>query len=218
MARNRRQFLGHLAAVSAGGAFLPSALGAAAPGPVPVSADWDLSWRDRIGGSFRAVFDSPAVNDGAGLWRAADWKRTVLAVYGEEAKDAASVLVVRHEAIPMIVNHEYWERHEVSKKDKINDPSTGKAVKHNPFLSLDPEKRRGSSLDGFIAGGGIVLACNYAFQFLVSREAKKLKVENAEAREATLKFLIPGVILQPSGFFAVIEAQRSGCHFFPASG
>ena len=30
--------------------------------------------------------------------------------------------------------------------------------------------------------------------------------------------VIPGVIIQPSGFFAVIEAQRVGCHFFPAAG
>ena len=35
--------------------------------------------------------------------------------------------------------------------------------------------------------------------------------------ERTLRHGFPGVIIQPSGFFAVIEAQRSGCHFFPAA-
>ena len=52
---------------------------------------------------------------------------------------------------------------------------------------------------------------------VVSREARKAGIDQAEARTAALQQVIPGVIIQPSGFFAVIEAQRSGCHFFPAA-
>ena len=219
MEGNRRQFLGSVAALSATGALLPSALGAEPPGPKPLSADWDMTWRDRVRGPFRAVFDNPIVNEGVGLWRAVDWKRSVTEVYGDEAKDASSVLVIRHEAIPMIMSHAFWERHDVGAEDKINDPS-GNPVKYNPFLTRDGESAgRGASIDSFIAGGGIVLACNYAFgRSVVSREAKKAGVPNTEARAAALQQVIPGVIIQPSGFFAVIEAQRSGCHFFPAAG
>lgn len=220
MAGNRRSFLGNLAALSAGGLILPSLAEASTAGPAPVSADWDMTWRDRVTGSFRGVFDSPNVNDGAGLWRAADWKRAVQAVYGDEGKGASSVLVIRHVAIPMIMNDAFWERHDISKKDKIKDPSNGKHVKHNPFLwrEGDPENARGFSLDGFMAGGGIVLACNYAFGMMVMREGDKAKLKGKDARDATLPYLVPGVTLQPSGFFAVLEAQRAGCHFFPASG
>ena len=216
---NRRQFLGSVATFSAAGALLPSALGAETPEPEPASADWDMSWRDHVRGSFRAVFDTPAVNDGAGLWRAADWKKTVTTVYKAKEKDVASVLVIRHEAIPMIMNHAFWERHEVGAELKVND-SSGSPVRHNPYQSRDDDesKGRGPTIDGFLASGGIVLACNYAFGFMVSKEAKKAELERAEARTKTLEYVIPGVILQPSGFFAVIEAQRSGCHFFPASG
>jgi len=218
MAGNRRQFLGSVAALSASGALLPSALGAQPSGPQPVSADWDVSWRSRITGPFRAVFDTPVVNEGVGLWRAADWKRNVMEVYGDEAKDASSVLVIRHEAIPMIMNHAFWERHEIGAEDKIDDPS-GKPAKYNPFLTREGERLRGATIDSFIASGGIVLACNYAFgRSVVSREAKKTGIDNTAARAAALQQVIPGVIIQPSGFFAVIEAQRSGCHFFPASG
>lgn len=216
---NRRKFLGSVAAISATGAFLPSALGAASPGPEPVSADWDVSWRNRITGEFRAVFDNPIVNEGVGLWRAVDWKRNVMEVYGDQAKDASTVLVIRHEAIPMIMNHAFWERHEVGTRDKINDPS-GNPATINPFLSREGASggRRGTTIDGFIESGGIVLACNYAFsRTIVGREARKAGIDNAAARTAVLAQVIPGVILQPSGFFAVIEAQRSGCHFFPAA-
>src|SRR5690349_18166572 len=110
---NRRHFLGSVAALTATGAILPSALGAETPGPEPVSADWDMSWRDRVKGPFRAVFDNPYTAEGAGLWRAADWKKTVIEVYRTKPKDVTAVLVVRHEAIPMIMSHAFWERHEL---------------------------------------------------------------------------------------------------------
>lgn len=80
---NRRAFLGNLAALTAGGLVVPASLDAAGAEPEPASADWDLTWKERITGDFRAVFDCPVVNDGAGLWRAADWKRSVQAVYGD---------------------------------------------------------------------------------------------------------------------------------------
>ena len=237
MEGSRRHFLGSVAALSATGAFLPSALGAEAPepGPEPVSADWDLSWRERVRGPFRAVFDSPLVNYGSGLWRAADWKKTVPSVYKAKDKDVTAVLVIRHSAIPMIMNHAYWERHDIaaelkkaessgnesSENESSGSESSGTPpAKHNPYLSRegDENKGRGATIDGFLASGGIVLACNYAFGFMVSKEAKKAGIKQDEARAVVLQQVIPGVILQPSGFFAVIEAQRAGCHFFPAAG
>jgi hypothetical protein len=220
---NRRKFLGSVAALSATGALLPAALGAETPepGPEPVSADWDTSWRGRVRGPFRAVFDNPVVNYGSGLWRAADWKKTVPEVYGVKLKDVSAVLVIRHEAIPMIMNHAYWERHEIGAELKAND-SSGNPVKHNPYFSREgdepKEGRGGPTIDGFLASGGIVLACNYAFGFMVGKEAKKGEMSRDDARKVVLEQVIPGVILQPSGFFAVIEAQRAGCHFFPAAG
>lgn len=216
---DRRRFLGSVAALSATGVFLPTALDAQSSAPAPVSADWDVTWRDRITGEFRAVFDNPVVNEGVGVWRAIDWKRNVTEVYGDAAKDASTVLVIRHEAIPMIMGHAFWERHEIGAALKIND-NAGNPVKHNPWLSREgtPRGRRGSTIDAFIESGGIVLACNYAFaQSVVGREARKAGIDQNAARAAMLQQMIPGVIIQPSGFFAVIEAQRFGCHFFPAA-
>jgi hypothetical protein len=217
---NRRQFLG-VAALGATGAVLPSALGAASLGPEPVSADWDVSWRNRIVGEFRAVFDSPIINEGVGLWRATDWKRNVMEVYGDQAKDASTVLVIRHEAIPMIMSHAWWERHQIGATSGGTDSTTA-TVKFNPYLSRESgasRGRRGATIDAFIESGGIVLACNYAFgNSVVGPEARKAGIDHNAARDVALKQVIPGVIIQPSGFFAVIEAQRSGCHFFPAAG
>lgn len=218
MSRNRRQFLGKLAALSATGSLLPAAAAAAAPAPVQ-GTPWDLTWRERVVGDFRAVFDSPQINEGVAIWRAADWKRAVRAVYGDAAGDASAVLVIRHEAIPMAMNDAFWERHELGKEAKIKQPGSKKWVMRNPFLGTPetPENERWMTLDGFMASGGIVLACNYAFRFMVQKEAAKAKLQPREARDATLPYLVPGVTLQPSGFFAALEAQRAGCHFFLAS-
>ena len=218
---NRRHFLGSFAALGMTGA-LPSALGAELPGLVPVSAEWDMSWREKITGSFRAVYDNPIVNEGVGLWRAIDWKKSVAEVYGDAAKDASTVLVIRHEAIPMIMSHAFWERHGLSASGKPTGDEAGEPAKRNPFLSLEGAAgggRRGATLDAFIESGGIVLACNYAFgRSVVGPEQRKSGLDATAAREAALKQVIPGVIIQPSGFFAVIEAQRAGCHYFPAAG
>lgn len=218
MDENRRQFLGSIAVLSAAGALLPTRAEAAGPEPVQ-GTTWDMTWRERVVGDFRAVFDSPEISEGAALWRAADWKRTVKSVYGDAAKDISSVLVLRHEAIPMIMNSAFWERHALGEEAKMKKEGSEEFETRNPFLSTaeTKENERWSTLDGFIAGGGIVLACNYAFGFMVSKEAKKAGVPNREARPATLGYVVPGVILQPSGFFAAIEAQRAGCHFFLAS-
>ena len=221
MEGDRRQFLGSVAALGMTGALLPSALGAESPGSSPVSADWDMSWRTRLAGEFRAVFDNPIINEGVGLWRAIDWKKSVIEVYGDQAKDASTVFVIRHEAIPMIMSHAWWERHQIGATSGGTD-STSATVKFNPYLSREGGAsggRRGATLDAFVESGGIVLACNYAFgRSIVGPEARKSGLDQAAAREVALKQVIPGVILQPSGFFAVIEAQRSGCHFFPAAG
>ena len=215
---NRRQFLGSVAALSATGAFLPPALGAEPPGPEPASADWDLSWRNHVKGPFRAVFDNPLVSEGAGLWRAVDWKKTVVEVYHAKPKDVSAVLVIRHEAIPMIMGHAFWERHAIGAELKINDPA-GNPVTYNPYLTREGATggRRSATIDAFLESGGIVLACNYAFGFMVGKEARKAEIQQPEARAQLLQQVIPGVVIQPSGFFAVLEAQRAGCHFFPAT-
>jgi hypothetical protein len=73
------------------------------------------------------------------------------------------------------------------------------------------------ALDKFIARGGIALGCNLAFADCVELVKSKENVSEAEARKQALAFLVPGVILQPSGVFAVIRAQEAGGTYIRAS-
>ncbi len=216
MISSRRHFVGALGA----GALLPALPGnahAATPLPSPVAADVDMSWVDRVTGQFRAVFDVPEVEEGVGIFRAGMWSGQVRSVYGE-ATTCSTVLVIRHNAIDLAMHDAHWARFPVAKEAKWKNPRTKKWFVVNPMRAV-PEgtspARAMMTMEGFIAGGGIVLACDLAFRFAVARYRDGGKVPAADARAAAMANLIPGVILQPSGFFAAIRAQDAGCRFMP---
>jgi hypothetical protein len=73
------------------------------------------------------------------------------------------------------------------------------------------------ALDKFIARGGIALGCNLAFGDCVELVKSKENLDDAAARKQALSFLVPGVILQPSGVFAAIRAQEAGAIYLRAS-
>ena len=224
MSTARRTFLKGLAALAAGGTALRTRLlhAQGMSGASQGAGSWDLSWTQRVTGKYRGVFDNPDVNDGVGLFRATAWKDEVIEAHGATADDINTVLVLRHKAIPLIMNDEFWAHHELGAKFGINDPATGKPAVRNPYRAASGSGSGGGgghsgSIEGFVKQGGIVLACNLSFARMVAL-ARDEGGSPDEVRAHTLEHVLPGVILQPSGFFACIEAQRAGCGFFPASG
>ncbi len=224
MAGDRRSFLGRLAtgaAAAAGALGLEARRLEAEPRIRPVSDAWDMSWVGRVNGKFRGVFDSPKITDGGEIWRAATWRNQVIEVYGVKDADVSPVLVIRHAGIPLVMNDAFWARHNIGKKRKVKDPITGKTAEHNPIGPSDwrtevPAWLADSLIPRFIERGGIVLACNFAFGLMVHLESEIDKEHAKEARERAIGYLLPGVILQPSGFFGLLEAQRAGCQLFTA--
>lgn len=180
-----------------------------------------MSWTDRVSGKFKAVFDSPEVSEGGGLFRAAMWRDQHKEVYGTERKDATSVLVLRHAAIDLIMGDAYWERFEgAGKSANWKDPKTKKWIRYNPQRVADPGMSgpmKEYNLTDFMASGGIVLACNLAFRESVARYQQADKLSAADALKVAKENIIPGIILQPSGFFAVLRAQEVGCNYMMAS-
>jgi len=222
MTTPRREFLSWL---GASGAFAAAGLPAFPPGtpvalPLPVSDKWDMTWCDRITGKVRAVFDSPELAGGAAMWRAQLWREQHAEVYGVPQSEASAVIVFRHTAIPLVMNDAYWTRFEIGKKEEVRDSNGKKWAKINPIGSLapgTPEASASYTLPGFIKSGGVALACNLAFYDVVGRYQKEDKLSEADAHKRAVENLIPGVILQPSGFFAVLRAQQAGCNYLMAS-
>lgn len=182
--------------------------------------DTDLSWVPRLRGKSRAVFDSPQVSEGGALFRAALWRKQINQAFGTPIDEVTPVVVFRHEAIPLVMDDEFWDHLGIGHDLKWKDEKTGKWVKRNP-LSADapdtPAPFKGFNIPDFIKSGGVVLACGLAFGQIVSQYKDKDKLSNEDAMARAKQHLLPGVIVQPSGFFAVLKAQDEGCKYMMGS-
>ena len=75
----------------------------------------------------------------------------------------------------------------------------------------------GVPLDQYVKRGGIALACNLAFAQMVGVIEKEDKLSADAAGTKAISMLVPGVMLQPSGIFAILRAQEAGAQFVRAS-
>lgn len=225
---DRRTFLERLAAGTSGVAlgsamlgrgpgFGPEAL-AAMEVPPGQQSPWDMSWRDRITGQHRLVFDAPELEDGLGVVRAVVVGQQYQQVFGLRADQISSVLVIRHHAISLIMNQAFWDRFELGKELEVKDMQE-QPTTLNPALPREGATGMFARLNlmAFMEDGGTVLACDLAFRDPVGRISRAENLRGAEARARTLEFVVPGVIMQPSGVFATAVAQEAGCQYVRAS-
>jgi len=222
----RRRFLGWLGGASlAGAAAIPALPGLARAHtlnehPRPIDSKWDVSWADRVTGDHKAVFDSPEPAEGAALFRAIAWCDHYKEVYGVERKNMSPVVVFRHTAIDLVMDDEYWQQFDIGKELKIRNDKGKKWTEVNPISAKSAgadEKAKKYKLETFMADGGIVLACAWAFGQVVWRYKQKEKLEQAAADAKAREHLVPGVLLQPNGIFAALRAQEAGCQYIVAS-
>jgi len=181
---------------------------------------WDISWTKKVTGKHKAMFDVPEIEGGVGIFRAGLWGRQYTEVLKLAPSDLSTVIVIRHAAIPLAMNSAYWATYGVGKELKLKDDKGKKWAMANPMLSTASTDMKNSFsallLDKQMENGAIVLGCGMAFNQLVATVAKQDKLPPAEAREKAKSFLIPGVILQPSGIFANVMAEEAGCAFVNA--
>ncbi|MBC8087625.1 MAG: hypothetical protein H7Z40_10185 [Phycisphaerae bacterium] len=223
MSTPRRKFLSWLgasSALAASASMFKSESLHAQPAQPAQENKWDVSWTDRLKGKYKAVFDCPETGEGAAMFRACIWRDQHKEVYGTPQSETSPVLVVRHAAMALIMDDEYWRRFGIGDAEKMIDPATDNGYAKNPIRVGDP-KATGAfaryNLTDFMADGGIVLACNLAFRSVVSKYQRTDKLSPADARKVALEHMVPGVIMQPSGIFAVLRAQEVGCNYVVAS-
>ncbi len=223
MSTTRREFLDRIALGAASLGALPLALGttARALGAAPAAAPdtkWDLSWVQRVTGKHRVVLDVPEIDSGYGVWRASIWASQYQDVLGAAPRDLSTVLVLRHTGIMLAMRESFWQQYGVGKAKSAMHPVAMTPTDHNPALLSDvPAPFDSLALDKLIARGGIVLGCNLAFDEPIGMIKAKDGLSDEAARARAIEMLVPGVILQPSGIFAVIRAQEAGCQYVRAS-
>jgi hypothetical protein len=218
---NRREFLGWAGAgalLAVGG----TPLHASGPAPAPGAAaePWDVSWAERLTAPHRAVFDSPEVSQGLGVVRPFFWRDQYHEVYGTPPEQMNAVLVIRHEAIPLAMDDQFWARHQLGKVTQLKDGTSGAWRTSNPVWTAPaelPAQFASYGLKNFLGQGGVVLACNLALQHMAAELAQGSGATPDAVTAEARQHLLPGVILQPSGIFALARAQEAGCHYVLAS-
>lgn len=230
MSSTRRQFLDSLAmgaAVVGASAAIPSAL-AAMPSRLTgefrhdiAQGAWDTRWPAKLTGRVKTVFDVPEVESGYGVWRASIWARQYEAVLGTPMRELSTALVLRHNAIVLAMQQGFWDKYGIGAVSKATHPLTSEPTGRNPAL-LGAADGVGAPYDAFalpkfLERGGVALACDLALQDMVAIIAKADGVTEAAAKEQAVRWMAPGVILQPSGVFAVLRAQQEGALYIRAS-
>jgi hypothetical protein len=233
----RREFLGQIAvsALALAGTACAGSPAQTAPAPVatpnPTGRDtsapthWDDSWSARLTAKHKALFDMPEIDDGTAIDHAVLWLEGCRDALGAAPGDAHAVIVVRHTAVVLAFNDAMWSKYELGKERKVKDDSTGKWAVRNPYASAtarpaddSPPRPIGpgwpaGNLGWFAQNGHTLLACDLATRGMSFILAKKVKREQRAVYEELKANLIPGVILQPSGIYAVHRAQEAGCTF-----
>jgi len=226
MPTSRRDFLNRAAASTLMLGALPSfdhlAEFTAEPGGAPPADKWDMNWVKKVTGKYKAVMDVPEVDSGYGVWRASVWASQFAEVMGAKPADTSTVLVLRHHGLALGMKQSYWDKYGIAKLHGAMHPVTEKATDRNPALLSSKRKEQPAdydalALDQFISRGGIVLGCNLALGFCAKMVAEHDKISQEAAVKIVTAALVPGVIMQPSGVFAVIRAQQAGCAYVRAS-
>lgn len=220
----RRRFVGKVlggAAAMAAAPLLPltdAAASAQLPsGQAVRSSQWDMSWVDRVKGDHRIAFDAPEVESGLVLIQSRNWMAGHAEVYGVTDSQMTAVLVIRHNAVPMVMNDAMWERFELGAQLEVNDPRTGQPARRNPFINIQEGDRTmiyaDGGLDTLIGRGAVVLACSLALRNRAGAYARRAGRPAAEVHEQVLANLLPGVTVMPNGIFALGRAQEAGCGY-----
>jgi hypothetical protein len=208
----RRAFLGQLAtaattAATLGAAAMPRAIEASVPNDTQGDPE---RWLDGLKGKHRQVFDGYAPNDGFPL----AFPATFLATQGPNP-DAGAVVVLRHYAFPLALDHSVWAKYKIGEAFNIIDPATKAVALRNPYLKpkagllLTDEM----AIDRLLARGVIFGACGVALKVISGRLAGNAGVSADAALKEWTAAVIPGIAILPSGVWAVNRAQEKGCTY-----
>jgi hypothetical protein len=223
----RREFLGQSAAsavVLAGAACSTPAAAAqmataAAParGGVSSTQAWDDSWFSKLTARHKAVFDSPEVEENStlGFNHAPRYIQGMYDALGATPRDVQTVVVVRHKSIGFAFNDAMWEKYAIGEIAKVKSGeawATKNPVAHARANATNADRPQ-SNIEWMIAHNHFVLGCDLATQGLASQIADRTKGTMKTIYEELKANVVPGVILQPNGIYAVHRAQEAGCTF-----
>jgi hypothetical protein len=208
----RRDFLGLAALIATAGAAaaLPMANAEAAQGP---STDF-TRWLDSISGKHRIVLDVREPNDGMAIAWAWVYLFTGPQAYGVKENKMGTVMVLRHNAIPLALEDSMWTKYSLGEYFKINDPATSAPAVRNPYYEtpVDPDVPD-MTLKNHIERGVKVAACDMAIHYYSGQIAKAQGLKHEDVKGEWMASTLPKISHAPSGVVACQGAVAKGCSY-----
>jgi hypothetical protein len=223
---NRRDFLGKLAGTAAliGMSNLPLTATAETiihknDPPGRDLADPDEWLKANIKGKHKIVFDAPEPKE----MMTFAWPKVFLMTNkgtGTDEKDCSVVIVLRHNAIPYVLDDPLWAKYKLGEMFKINDPRTSAPATRNPFWETKPDDFKVPGLGAVPIGikdlqasGVMLCACDVALTVFSAVAGMSSNQDGAAVKKEWLAGMIPSIQLMPSGLWAVGRAQEYGCNY-----
>jgi hypothetical protein len=202
----------------------PSGRAAAAPASTTVT-HWDDSWFARLTAKHKGLFDSPEIVENAtpGPSQAVRYINGMHDALGAENSDVQTVVVVRHKSIPFAFNDAMWAKYKIGEVSKVKGDGDAWATKnphaspHQPSGGASGGDRPQSNFGWLTSHGHILLGCDLATQGYATQLAERTKGTMHTIYEELKANLVPGLILQPNGIYAVHRAQEAGCTYIRSS-
>jgi hypothetical protein len=188
--------------------------------PVTARAEQDgapvnkSEWPGALKGRHRQVVDAYAPNDGFPLAFAFSFLATHEPA-SASAVPATAVIVLRHSAFPIALDHGMWQKYKIGQSLNIVDPETKAPAIKNPYLAPKPGVLLvdAMAIDRLIANGTVVGACNFALKALSGKLAANAGVSAEEAAKEWAANIVAGVTVIPSGTWGLNRAQEGGCTY-----
>lgn len=214
----RRDFLAQLSVAAAAMTIDANELRAASTS-TSSSSPWDTAWIDKLAtAQYRVVFNGSEMADGAALDMASTFLDHFHDVHGTSDKQTRPVIVFRRLGTQIGFNDAMWEKYGIGEDTKTNDPATNAPAKRNVYWRAAAGSSDASTKIETLQGRGlIVLVCNIATENVGGRIAAKRHLDPEEVKKDLKANLVPGATLVPSGIFALIRAQNTGCAYMPGA-
>jgi intracellular sulfur oxidation DsrE/DsrF family protein len=187
------------------------ALGAAAFVPTASQAEGEADdgpdWPGKLTGRHKQVIDAYAINEGFPLGFTLNFLTP--------NKSATGVVIFRHEAFPLALNHAMWAKYKIGEGEKIEDPETKAHAVKNPYFEPKAGVLRNdnTAIDKLLARGVVMGACALALRAHARRMSKNAGVTPEEAATEFTANIIPGITVIPSGVWGINRAQEAGCTY-----
>jgi hypothetical protein len=169
-------------------------------------AAWDDSWTSRLG-KYRTVFDVSDLNDDPASYQVVPIMDNYKEALGVSDADLGFVLIIRHAAMAMAVNDAMWDKYNLRSELKRQDGDA----------DAPPAPAKGSPFSRTIAEcqkrGVTILGCNVAMNGFANRTARKAGGDAKAIKADLFANIWPGMILQPTGVYALARAQNVGCGY-----